>query len=686
MPKPSFTLYAVLNNANPQLLGSITSGQTALTLQSGHGSRLPTIYNGAASSTGNGRTLNDTGDLGDVSVGDFIWNKTDDSYAIVLTAGTDQIKTTPLRGGSDNTWTSGDTWIVNPIVCTLAKVVSGEITKSERVLATVHASASDNVTVERSFDGDTAQTFDDSDYLYIYVLEEHVEEMQKALRALYMELEDTQNGAHNYAEDASNTDTYAFTLSPVPESYTAIDGRVLALGITNANTGAVTINVNSLGAKSLVKPDCSGGVTAMEANDISANSIILVVWDDTNDQFIICSPVALSAGASALTVSAKTANYSVSASNDIAKVFSNEGASDLVRFTLPAASSGLNFKFVVAAAEYITLEVASGDGIWVGGTQYGVGVRSNTQYSEIEIVAINGTQWVVSEQEGTWENIALTSFWIGGSSSITAVYEWDFTAETSSASGTTMSASCANGATSGDNTVGACIYGTNVAFIHLFTEITWTGANAIALSLSYNRGACDATNGYALGGNDPEIDEVHYVVWADETTGVYNNTLNAAVGNGGVVWDDVAAFLTNGGLNSSSGLQKWVFSTQTGSSVTDTLSYSAKGFCGHVNNGTTTGYYAGGDIISGRSTVISEMIFLTEIASAVSGTLDAGRQRQGGMFGITKGYFAGGDDSSNIVQDDIDDITYSSGASARVTDTLGSNERHMHGVNTFMVQ
>jgi hypothetical protein len=79
---------------------------------------------------------------------------------------------------------------------------------------------------------------------------------------------------------ASGTDSYSGTLSPAITSYGAT--HVYAVKFTNANTGASTINLNSLGAKSIVK----NGSSALVAGDIAAGQIILLAYDGTNLQVI----------------------------------------------------------------------------------------------------------------------------------------------------------------------------------------------------------------------------------------------------------------------------------------------------------------------------------------------------------------------------------------------------------------
>lgn len=84
-----------------------------------------------------------------------------------------------------------------------------------------------------------------------------------------------------YAADAGSTDAYAITLAPVPASYVA--GTLYRFKANTANTGAATLNVNSLGAKTIVK--VAGGVTtALADNDILAGQFVDVVYDGTNLQ------------------------------------------------------------------------------------------------------------------------------------------------------------------------------------------------------------------------------------------------------------------------------------------------------------------------------------------------------------------------------------------------------------------
>jgi len=90
------------------------------------------------------------------------------------------------------------------------------------------------------------------------------------------------NGAINYAVDSEANDTYVITLIPtISALYT---GMQITFKANTANTGAASLNVNGLGAKTIVK----GVSTALSNNDILANMFCLVVYDGTN--FVLMNP------------------------------------------------------------------------------------------------------------------------------------------------------------------------------------------------------------------------------------------------------------------------------------------------------------------------------------------------------------------------------------------------------------
>jgi hypothetical protein len=84
-----------------------------------------------------------------------------------------------------------------------------------------------------------------------------------------------------YAATSTGSDAYAITLSPAPTAYNA--GMTFRVKLDVANTGAATLNVNSLGAVT-IKKNVSDD---LETGDLQANQVITVVYDGTN--FILVS-------------------------------------------------------------------------------------------------------------------------------------------------------------------------------------------------------------------------------------------------------------------------------------------------------------------------------------------------------------------------------------------------------------
>ena|SRR3990167_8412258 len=88
------------------------------------------------------------------------------------------------------------------------------------------------------------------------------------------------SASSTYYTVASGTDTYVATFT-IPLIISYFEGMTLLVKFTNANTGASTINVNALGAKTIQKQ----GV-ALPAGYILAGAINEIVYDGTVFQII----------------------------------------------------------------------------------------------------------------------------------------------------------------------------------------------------------------------------------------------------------------------------------------------------------------------------------------------------------------------------------------------------------------
>lgn len=78
----------------------------------------------------------------------------------------------------------------------------------------------------------------------------------------------------------SGADTITGSLTPSLTAYAA--GQMFYFVAAGTNTGAVTLNINSLGAKSVTKD----GSTALVAGDIASGELVIVVYDGTRFQTV----------------------------------------------------------------------------------------------------------------------------------------------------------------------------------------------------------------------------------------------------------------------------------------------------------------------------------------------------------------------------------------------------------------
>lgn len=89
-----------------------------------------------------------------------------------------------------------------------------------------------------------------------------------------------QAGTTTYCRSTTGNDTYTCTLNPALTGYTR--GMVVRLDADTANTGTATLDVQSLGAISILKRDG----TALSDGDITANRGVLLYYNGTNFNII----------------------------------------------------------------------------------------------------------------------------------------------------------------------------------------------------------------------------------------------------------------------------------------------------------------------------------------------------------------------------------------------------------------
>lgn len=286
------------DNASGQLNAGISAATTTIPLKAGEGANFPTTYGGSATSGGTSTALNDTGiGAAGFAVGDIIENVTDGSYAVVLTINTNDIVTTPLVGGSDNTWQNSDVWAINRFVITLVQYdVDGEtVLQREKVL--IRSRSTDNLTVEtsgRGYDGSSAQSFDADDYVYQFTVAasfdgfaEVISDIMQTVETLDARVDNkiTNTGAEIHAASSGGTDAYAITLSPAIVALT--DGQLITFEADVANTGNATLNVNAIGAYNILKNKDQ----TLATGDIKAGQKVMVQWNASDSVFEMQSQI-----------------------------------------------------------------------------------------------------------------------------------------------------------------------------------------------------------------------------------------------------------------------------------------------------------------------------------------------------------------------------------------------------------
>ena len=93
---------------------------------------------------------------------------------------------------------------------------------------------------------------------------------------------DQQNNEFNYAL-VSGTNALTASMRVAPNSYIA--GQVFWVKIANTNTGSVTINIDSLGAKT-IKKVFNNALTNLQANDLISGQMIGILYDGTDFQIV----------------------------------------------------------------------------------------------------------------------------------------------------------------------------------------------------------------------------------------------------------------------------------------------------------------------------------------------------------------------------------------------------------------
>jgi len=103
------------------------------------------------------------------------------------------------------------------------------------------------------------------------------------VRTMYASAGQVQDGTFQFLTSVAGTNTITGTAALSMSALAA--GQTFRFVAAATNTGAVTLNINSIGAKAITK----NGTTALNASEILINSVLEVIYDGT--QFQLLNPV-----------------------------------------------------------------------------------------------------------------------------------------------------------------------------------------------------------------------------------------------------------------------------------------------------------------------------------------------------------------------------------------------------------
>ena len=253
-----------------------------------------------------------------------------------------------------------------------------------------------------------------------------------------------------YGVDGGSDDTYVISLTVAPTDYASLTGVPIVFKANTANTGTATLNINSLGAKTIKKLNDQDLATG----DIEAGQIVQVVYDGTN--FQMQSQIAQGAtGAlkSATTIvdvasaTAPTVGQVLKATDDTHATWQDESTNTTGWVVLPYTLVYVSVNTFKVVGVDVTSLFAKGTRIkctnntlkyWVSAgatfsTDTTVTILTTTDYV-VENTTISSPYYsyqVNPQGYPTWFNITPTTSNLGGFSSI-AGYIWKWRVEGSS--------------------------------------------------------------------------------------------------------------------------------------------------------------------------------------------------------------------------------------------------------------
>ena len=147
------------------------------------------------------------------------------------------------------------------------------------------------------------------------------------------------SGSINYALDTGLANAYVVSVSSAVTAYS--DGFSFFFKPLNNNSGASTLNVNTLGLKAIVRPDG----TAVQLNDIVANQILKLTYNSSYNGFQLDTDIsyanqaAASASAAAASAGSAAASAAATAGAIVAERSASRALTNLTGITLASGDA-----------------------------------------------------------------------------------------------------------------------------------------------------------------------------------------------------------------------------------------------------------------------------------------------------------------------------------------------------------
>lgn len=178
-----------------------------------------------------------------------------------------------------------------------------------------------------------------------------------------------------YLGTVAGTNTITAVMTPTLTAYSA--GMFVVFTPANNTTGAATININALGAKSIVR----GDGTALESGDLQASTAHVLVYDGTN--FVVLNPLSFSL------VNGTLATLSVTGALTLNGVVTtdNTTADEVGYKGLPANTQASNYTLVLTDAGKMIYRGSGVGATWTIPANASVAFPVNTAVTFMNITA-----------------------------------------------------------------------------------------------------------------------------------------------------------------------------------------------------------------------------------------------------------------------------------------------------------